>query len=162
MDAGRFESSPRPFALHRAIQSIMGPVGVATAAKQLPLVVELDPAIDALADGEQSEGLWVIGDEIRLRQVLTNLTSNAVKFSPEGGGPIRVVTKLLVPAREGGGANGMPKGTPSAVEKGQLRSPLAGGNDRRLVIRMEVHDSGPGSAYAFSSPLIITDRLFFG
>lgn len=41
--------------------------------KQLRLVLDLPP------------GIWVTGDETKLRQVVLNLLSNAVKFTPEGG-----------------------------------------------------------------------------
>ena len=77
MDAGRFESSPRPFPLHRAVQSVLGPIEVTTASKDLRLDKDLDERIDLLASPFVStDGLWVVGDEIRLRQVLTNLASN--------------------------------------------------------------------------------------
>ena len=80
MDAGKFEHSPRPFPLHRAIRAMLGNVLVATKAKGLELDIELDAAIDQLATGvnENEDGLWVVGNEIRLRQILTNLASNAV------------------------------------------------------------------------------------
>ena len=95
MDSGRFESNPRPFPLHRAINSIMGPVGLASDEKKLQLRIDLDKKIDELAHPDMPEGLWVVGDEIRLRQVLTNLASNAVKFTPDGGGEVALTTKLL-------------------------------------------------------------------
>lgn len=105
MDAGRFESSRRPFQLHRAIRAVLQPIVVSTTARNLGLNISLDPRVDELqaqhslwlTDPPQAaeDGLWVIGDELRLRQVLTNLTSNAVKFTPDGAGEIRVTSKLI-------------------------------------------------------------------
>ncbi|KDQ54456.1 hypothetical protein JAAARDRAFT_696446 [Jaapia argillacea MUCL 33604] len=142
MDAGRFESSPRPFPLHRAINSIMGPIGVATSAKGLKLRVELDDRIDKVpCQHVAAEGLWVIGDEIRLRQVLTNLASNAVKFTPECSGEIRVTTKLLAPLPEA--KAGSSKSTPEAEEVNPLVSAAEQRHDI-IVFRLEVQDSGPG------------------
>jgi len=82
MDAGRFEVSNKPFALHRDIRSTLNSVRAATNAKHLELRVDLDEAIDKLGQSTSTEGLWVLGDSMRLRQVLTNLTSNAVSNLP--------------------------------------------------------------------------------
>ncbi|KAL8280664.1 hypothetical protein RQP46_006987 [Phenoliferia psychrophenolica] len=84
MDAGRFDLSLRPFNLHQTMSAMLGSVRVATDAKGLHLNVQLDPDIDELQHQPGGDGLWVLGDPVRLGQVLRNLTSNAVKFSPSG------------------------------------------------------------------------------
>ncbi|KZO96568.1 hypothetical protein CALVIDRAFT_549576 [Calocera viscosa TUFC12733] len=145
MDSGRFESSPRPFPLHRAINSMLGNVRVATTSKHINLEVDLDEGIDQLGDEAIGERhLWIVGDEIRLRQVVTNLASNAIKFTPDSGS-IKVVTKLLK----------VIKPTPPSTPVGQKllhvhpfpeksAHQLLIEQQPRIVFRFEVHDSGPG------------------
>lgn len=108
MDAGKFESSSQPFNFHRAINALVASLKVAATAKRLRLDVQLDERIDNLPQSMDINGQkasYVIGDEIRLRQVLTNIASNAVKFSREGRGGIKVRTKLIWPEASDGYAN---------------------------------------------------------
>ncbi|KAL1747814.1 histidine kinase [Schizophyllum fasciatum] len=98
MDTGLFEFKPRPFPFHRTLSHIFSHLNVAAAAKGVPLAVKFDANIDEVRLRPNSptpdEGLWVIGDEIRLRQIITNLGSNAIKFTGEGGA-VTIVTKLV-------------------------------------------------------------------
>ncbi|KAJ7679109.1 hypothetical protein DFH06DRAFT_505302 [Mycena polygramma] len=102
MDSGHFETVARPFPLHHSIRAILDQVEVQTGARQLILDRALDEQIDtvplAAEPGRlaEPEGLWVVGSELRLHQVLTNLATNAVKYTPEGGGrSIRISTEFL-------------------------------------------------------------------
>jgi signal transduction histidine kinase len=80
--------------------------GVITFDKErLDLADLVDETVDAFASIAEQEGLdlhtelpdipiWVHGDPVRLAQVLGNLLSNAIRYTPEGG-YIEVETRLL-------------------------------------------------------------------
>jgi PAS domain S-box-containing protein len=73
LEAGRFELDPQPFEPAAMARSAAAIVADQAAAKGLTLTGEIDPTIPA-----------VVGDAPRLRQVLLNFLSNAVKFTREG------------------------------------------------------------------------------
>lgn len=43
MDAGRFESVAKPYSFHKVLDSLMVPLRMAAAARQLQLIEDLDP-----------------------------------------------------------------------------------------------------------------------
>lgn len=48
MDSGRFESLLRPYPFHQILRSLFIPIVLATDARQMEFVQDLDPAIDAV------------------------------------------------------------------------------------------------------------------
>ncbi|QTN18193.1 response regulator [Brevundimonas sp. AJA228-03] len=74
VESGRLEIADEPFDLRRAINEAAHLYGAPAAEKGLQFFVEIDPAVSG----------WVRGDVVRLKQVLTNLVSNAVKFTTQG------------------------------------------------------------------------------
>ncbi|KAF9474819.1 hypothetical protein BDN70DRAFT_884421 [Pholiota conissans] len=116
MDSGKFESMSRPYGFHQVMRSLFVPLQLATDARGLKFETELDPNIDIVArqaaykaTGESMEAIQrhihehpdvvgiVTGDETRLRQIITNLASNACKFTPTGG-RLSIKTRLMLPA----------------------------------------------------------------
>jgi signal transduction histidine kinase/CheY-like chemotaxis protein len=80
-----------PFHPGEVLQRIGDMFESQAAAKHIDLSVELPPDIP----GE------LTGDPLRLQQVLTNLVSNAVKFTPEGGRVVRGIKQLMPVGKTG-------------------------------------------------------------
>jgi signal transduction histidine kinase/CheY-like chemotaxis protein/HPt (histidine-containing phosphotransfer) domain-containing protein len=74
LDAGKLEFEQLPFSLEAVIDNTKSIVGLRAAEKGLALRVEIDPDLPKA----------LIGDPNRLRQIVLNLVSNAVKFTHAG------------------------------------------------------------------------------
>ncbi|MEM7030846.1 MAG: response regulator [Chloroflexota bacterium] len=85
IEAGKLELEHRPFSLHKCIEEVLDLVATKAAAKTLDLVYLIEDNLPG----------QFIGDEIRLRQILVNLISNAVKFTELGEVVIQVRGKAL-------------------------------------------------------------------
>jgi CheY-like chemotaxis protein len=79
VEAGRLTISPGPFDLRRLLDDVSGLFQMRAEAKRLRFSVELAPDVPH----------YLVGDEGRLRQVLINLISNAVKFTSAGAVSVR-------------------------------------------------------------------------
>jgi PAS domain S-box-containing protein len=85
IEAGKLELSNSQFNLHQLIQKIRQSFHARVTEKQLKLDVHIDEAIPEM----------LTGDSMRLRQVLNNLVSNAVKFTHTGGVTIKLEKELI-------------------------------------------------------------------
>ncbi len=74
IEAGRIEIERRPFLLRNEIDVVLAPLRAMAADSGLEFSLELDETLPEK----------VVGDAGRLRQVLTNLIGNAIKFTPAG------------------------------------------------------------------------------
>ncbi|CAB4845899.1 unannotated protein [freshwater metagenome] len=75
VESGRIELSVEPFSVVEVLEGVQGLLAAQAIGKGLEFAVVLDPGLPSL----------LIGDPLRLRQVLINLAGNAVKFTVEGG-----------------------------------------------------------------------------
>jgi len=74
IEAGRMEIEPHTLDVHRTFDSALKIIGAKARERHQELVIDIDPACPQL-----------YADERALKQILINLVSNAVKFTPEGG-----------------------------------------------------------------------------
>ncbi len=74
LDAEQMELDPSPFKLSDAIEDVATLVSSRVSEKDLELIVRVDPALPDM----------LVGDVGRIRQIVTNLMSNAVKFTEAG------------------------------------------------------------------------------
>lgn len=74
IDAGQMELDTAPFKLAEAIEDVATLVSSKVAEKNIELIVRVDPNLP----------IHFIGDVGRIRQIVTNLMGNAVKFTDDG------------------------------------------------------------------------------
>ena len=74
IEAGRMELEPGPFSLVEALERGMAMVRDRAAQHSLELALEVEPGVDV-----------IVADQLRIKQVILNLITNAVKFTPDGG-----------------------------------------------------------------------------
>ena len=79
-DAGKMQLESQPFNLKKVISSTTELYSQQFAEKELAVTIEYEPDLN----------LYYKGDEVRVRQVMLNLLSNALKFTQEGGVKIHV------------------------------------------------------------------------
>ena len=80
IEAGRLSLTEEPFDMHESLRSVLKLVGLRAAAKGLTLTYEIDPRLPSHS----------YGDSVRVRQILSNLIANAVKFTANGGVHVRL------------------------------------------------------------------------
>lgn len=85
IESGRFEVEHSTYNPSELLQSVLGPYRLKAAEKGLNLYVEIDPCAQAEIDG----------DPARIRQILSNLISNAVKFTERGDVRVRCLAHQL-------------------------------------------------------------------
>lgn len=74
IESGRMELDNQPFELTQCVEEVVDIFAAQAAAKDIELAYFIDPLVPPC----------IFGDITRLRQVLVNLTNNAVQFTPRG------------------------------------------------------------------------------
>ena len=162
VEAHAFELQPRPVDVTSLMHSVSKRLGSVAASRRIRLET---------ASGSEVPGL--VGDEDRLLQVLSNLTSNALQYTADGGtvtlSARRVADEIHISVRDTGigiSAEQLPRVFDRFYRIDRSRSRQAGGGSgigltiaRALVeahggrIWAESAGQGQGSTFTFSLPL---------
>jgi signal transduction histidine kinase/CheY-like chemotaxis protein len=82
IEAGRLDIENIPFQLRPTIERALAPLALSARRKSLSFAVDIDEPVP--------EGL-LLGDPLRLRQIVINLVTNAIKFTASGGIRVDVI-----------------------------------------------------------------------
>ena len=132
IEAGRLDLESTPFDLRECVEGALDLLASKASEKGLNLAYLMEPQVPA----------GIVGDVTRLRQILVNLLSNALKFTESGEVVVSVTT-----------ASGMPSGQP----QGAIEGPAGGVSPSEpspVVLHFLVRDTGLGI------PPDRIDRLF--
>jgi PAS domain S-box-containing protein len=74
VEAGKLALDPHPFSFDKLWRDLAVILSANVGAKNIEILFRIDPALPS----------WVLGDALRLQQVLLNLAGNAIKFTERG------------------------------------------------------------------------------
>ena len=160
IESGKLELESHPFDLEEAVHAACDAFATQASQKDLAFVIDVDAAV---------HGAW-IGDVVRLRQVLSNLTSNAVKFTSQGEVSVKVTATesgLAFQVRDSGlgvPAEHLPKLFEKFSQADASTTRRFGGTGLGLAISRELVDlmggtlaaqsqAGRGSIFTFEVPI---------
>ena len=89
IESGKMEMEQEDFDLRHCIEEVMDLFSAKAAQQGLELIYQIDPELPQ----------QIVGDSLRLKQVITNLTSNALKFTHKG----EVFIKVFLSKKFGNG-----------------------------------------------------------
>lgn len=169
VEAGKLDLEIAAFSVRRVVESTVRPLEIRAQAKGLGFEAVVDPDVPRA----------VLGDSARLKQILTNLVANAIKFTQEG----RVEVRVRAVSQKDGEVNvqftvtdtgiGIPKEKQKEIFKAFSQADTSvtrkyGGTGLGLSISQRLatlmggslwveSDPGHGSRFRFTIPLKITD-----
>ncbi|WP_124448876.1 PAS domain S-box protein [Paucibacter sp. KBW04] len=83
IEAGRLSLEAAPFALREMLATIRMAYITLAQARGLSFDIQIDEAVPA----------WAVGDQVRIRQILSNYLGNALKFTASGSVLVRVLAR---------------------------------------------------------------------
>jgi signal transduction histidine kinase/FixJ family two-component response regulator len=87
IEAGRLDLDPIRFNLHENLEETVKSLALRAHEKGLELICDIRPEVPA----------YVMGDPVRIRQIITNLVGNAVKFTAHGEIELKVAAETQDP-----------------------------------------------------------------
>jgi len=85
IESGKLDLEAEPFDFRNCLEGVLGLVMPEATGKGLALICTVEPEVPQV----------ILGDATRLRQVLINLLSNGIKFTPAGEVAVRVASRGL-------------------------------------------------------------------
>ena len=89
VEAGKMTLDPHPFEIDKLLRDIGVILSASVGKKDVEVLFDIDPALPA----------WIVGDALRLQQVLINLAGNALKFTARG--EVVLSVRIGPPGRDG-------------------------------------------------------------
>lgn len=122
IEAGKLTLQAQAFDFYETLHETLKTLAIPAHQKGLELLYEIRPEVPP----------WLVGDAVRLRQILLNLVGNAIKFTPQGDVILRA--EILAPFANESGAT-----DPNAPS--QVGSRVSTGT---CIVHVSVSDTGIG------------------
>jgi PAS domain S-box-containing protein len=124
IESGKMELEQQPLDLAVCIEEVLDLFAVQAAAKHIDLAYAIDAGVPT----------WIMGDAVRLRQIVVNLVNNAIKFTSQGYVSVEARLAPPCPAADRGDHAGEPA----------LADRLPASPSELIALEVVVRDSGIG------------------